>query len=96
MDQVLAALHHGNPRRLPLTLAFARVAGEVTLCCRFPDSLRAIIEGQLYAQYPDAKLTLLPDGTLDPNAEQDTCRALQLDWKLDHLYSHLKQLAGEP
>ncbi len=75
MDQVLAALHHGNPRRLPVTLAFARVAGEVTLCCRFPDSLRAIIEGQLYAQYPDAKLTVLPDGTLDPNADRDTWTA---------------------
>lgn len=65
MDQVLAALHQGNPRRLPVTLAVTRHAGEVTLCCRFPAEMRGLIEGQLYAQYPDAKITPLPDDVLD-------------------------------
>jgi hypothetical protein len=75
MDQALAALHHGNVRRLPITLAFARVTGEVTLCCRFPDSLRALIEGQLYAQYPDAKITALPDDALTPVPHQEAWTA---------------------
>lgn len=75
MDQVLAALHHGNPRRLPVTLAFARVGAEVTLCCRFPDELHAIVEGQLYAQYPDAKLTVMPDDTMAPTGDAATWTA---------------------
>jgi hypothetical protein len=66
MDQALAAFHHGNPRRLPVTLALARVAGEVSLCCGFSAPLRAVIEGQLYAQYPDASLDVIPAHALDP------------------------------
>lgn len=64
-EQFLAAVHLGNVDRLPLTLAFARHAGEVTLCCRHAPALRGLIEGQLYAQYPDARLRPLPEETLD-------------------------------
>ena len=66
MDQVLAAIHQGDARRIPITLAVIRQAGEVTLCCRFPKELRGLIEGQLYAQYPDVKITPLSDDALDP------------------------------
>lgn len=65
MDQVLAALHHGNHHRLLSTFAFARVAGEVFLCCKTEDTLRAILHGQLYAHYPDARITDLPEESLE-------------------------------
>ena len=56
MDQALAALHQANNRGLAVTLEFRRQNGEVTLACRFPEKLRAVIEGQLYAQYPDCRI----------------------------------------
>ena len=68
MDQVLAALHQGNAHRVPVTLAVIRHAGEVTLCCRFPAEVQGLLEGQLYAQYPEAKIAELSDDGLDPPA----------------------------
>src|SRR5262245_23948169 len=59
MDQVFAALHAAQS--LPIRLLLLRVQGEVTLALDFPPSLRASIEGQLYAQYPDAKLVSLAE-----------------------------------
>src|SRR4051794_5276946 len=47
MEQALAAIHQANPERLPLTLAFRRYEGHVTLACDCPDDLRAVVEGQL-------------------------------------------------
>src|SRR5205823_11380383 len=38
----------------------------VTLFCRFPGELRALVEGQLYAQYPDCRLEHVADTALDP------------------------------
>lgn len=57
MDQVLAAVHQGNPRKLPVTLLVLRHAGEVTLALDFPEELRGSIEGQLYAHYPETKIS---------------------------------------
>ena len=71
MDQVLAAIHQGNSQHLPVTLAVARHLGEVVLCWKFPSELRGLVEGQLYAQYPDVKITPLPDDALDPLATTD-------------------------
>ena len=65
MDQVLAAVHQGNPRKAPITLLILRHAGEVTLALEFPDDLRGSIEGQFYAHYPEAKISgLAPEATL--------------------------------
>ena len=71
MDQVLAAVHQGNSRRLPITLAMMRYAGEVTLCSQFSAELEKLFEGQVYAQYPDAKLIAMPDDALDVSAEAE-------------------------
>src|SRR5581483_8634439 len=65
-EQALAALHQGNPRRLPLSLEIARHGDAVTLFCRFPEELRSLIEGQVYAQYPECRLEHLPESALDP------------------------------
>src|ERR1700730_1655172 len=56
MEQVLAAIHQANAGRLPIDLEFRRHAGNVTLACSLPDELRAVVETQLFAAYPDAAL----------------------------------------
>src|SRR4051812_10341900 len=66
MDQALAAIHQGNPHRLPLSVELARHGDTVALFCRFPEELRAVVEGQLYAQYPDARIEPVPEEALAP------------------------------
>ena len=56
MDQALAAIHQANPDRHALTLGFCRQEGHVGLWCECPDELRAIVVGQLYAQYPECRI----------------------------------------
>jgi hypothetical protein len=65
MDQAFAAIHQGNPGRLPVSFEFAWRDGTVTLFCRFPPELRTVVEGQLYAQYPDCKIERLGDEALN-------------------------------
>src|SRR5438034_9112299 len=69
MEQALAAIHQANPRRLPMALEFRRHTGEVTLACRFPEELRAAVEGQLFAQYPDCQILPLPADSQEPSPE---------------------------
>src|SRR5687768_6294982 len=61
MEQALRAIHQANPSRLPLTLELCRHANEVTLAGSYPDALGAIVESQLYAQYPDARMLAVKD-----------------------------------
>ena len=75
MDQVLAAMHQGNPGHLSVTLLILRHAGEVTLALEFPDELRGSIEGQLYAHYPEAKITGLTPDAIRPQAGTTTWTA---------------------
>ena len=72
MDQALAAIQQGNPDQLAVGFELAWHAGTVTLYCRFPPELRAIVEGQLYAQYPDCKIERLSDDALDADAGEST------------------------
>ena len=69
MEQALAAIHQANPSRLPMALEIRRHAGEVTLACRFPEELRAAVEGQLFAQYPDCQIVALPCETQKADRE---------------------------
>ena len=79
MNQVLAAIHQGNPGTLPVTLAILRHQGEATLALEFPDELRASIEGQLYAHYPEARLIAIPAEAIMPPLGMTTWTAeLQL------------------
>src|SRR5207302_10795184 len=66
-EQVLAALHQGNLRDLPISLEIARHGDGVTLFCRFPEELRSLVQGQLYAQYPECRLEHVSDTALDPS-----------------------------
>jgi hypothetical protein len=75
MDQVLAAVHQGNSRKLPITLLILRHAGEVTLALDFPEELRGSIEGQLYAHYPEAKISGLAPEAILPTAGMTTWTA---------------------
>lgn len=68
MDQVLAGIHQGNRRSLPVTLGFGRHRGEVTLTCHFPEELEQLVEAQLYAHYPEANIAPLPEDTFLPPA----------------------------
>jgi len=70
MDQALAAIHQANPSRLPVSLEFGRHRESVGLYCRFSHQLRAVVEGQLFAQYPDCKIERVPDDALSPRDGQ--------------------------
>src|SRR5437879_493497 len=79
IEQALAAIHQANPDRLPITLEFRRHAGNVTLACSVPDELRAVVETQFFAAYPDAVLEEI--ATNDPPPPDDQV------WEL-HLHLH--------
>jgi hypothetical protein len=72
MDQVLAAVHQANPRRLPIHLEVCQIDCQVTLSCRFPDELRTVIASQLYAQYPECDIRLIPDEARVPDPSRQT------------------------
>src|SRR5438128_2310411 len=59
MDQALAAVHQGNSRRLPFRLEMCIHRGEVILGCDVPEELQAIVSGQLYAAYPEARFEVM-------------------------------------
>ena len=65
-EQALAALHQGNPQRLPVTLVLTRHQGQAGLFLRCPDSLRALVAGQLYAAYPTSDLDRLAEDAFAP------------------------------
>jgi hypothetical protein len=61
MDQALAAIHQANPERRSLTLGFCRQSGQVSLVCECPEELRAVVAGQMYAQYPECHIVPLAE-----------------------------------
>ena len=53
MDQAFAVIHQANPHRLPLSLELGRDRETLSFSRPLPSRGRgAIVEGQLYAQYP--------------------------------------------
>lgn len=65
-EQALAAIHQGNSRRHAVTLMLASRAGAAGLFIRCPTRMRALVEGQLFAHYPDLAVDRLADDALDP------------------------------
>ena len=82
MDQALAALHQANRKRLPVTLEFRRHQSEVALACRFPRDLRAVIETQLYAQYPECRIDSIAEETTGSGASRTWTLSLHLHHQL--------------
>jgi hypothetical protein len=68
MEQALAALRQGNPGKLPLSLLFLRHGNAVTIGCRCPFELSALLRSQLYAQYPDCRIEELSEEELRATA----------------------------
>lgn len=66
MEQVLAAIHQANPRRLPVTLSYASYRATVRLLCAVPSHLASVALAHLGAHYPDATIERLDDTTLTP------------------------------
>lgn len=64
-EQALAAIHQANPNRQPLTLLIADHDQQAGVYIRHPPDLKAVIEGQLAAQYPHAKQERLPDAVFE-------------------------------
>jgi hypothetical protein len=56
MEQALAAIHQANPHHEAITLEFVRFGPSVGLAIDYPASLKAIVEGQLAAHYPECRL----------------------------------------
>ena len=56
MEQVLAALHQGNPQRLPDMLSLIRSGPTVGLACDAPQELQPLVTGQLLAHDPTARV----------------------------------------
>lgn len=61
MEQALSAIHQGNTSRLPMRLLATSYAGNVGLFLQFPARLKSLVESQLFAQYPEAALDMLPN-----------------------------------
>ncbi|MBI3464571.1 MAG: hypothetical protein HY000_16185, partial [Planctomycetes bacterium] len=72
MEQAFAAIHQGNPRRLAVSFEFAWRNGNVGLFCCFPPELRAVVEGQVYAQYPDCKIEPIQENASTPRTPEST------------------------
>jgi TraM recognition site of TraD and TraG/Helicase HerA, central domain len=77
-EHALAAVHQGNPHRLPFTLGMIRRGQETVLSCVCPAQLSPIIEGQLFAQYPDARIDQVADDPPLPDGYSCWTRILVL------------------
>jgi hypothetical protein len=74
-EHAFAAIRQANARRLPLRLVFGTHAGSVGLFIVGPSILRAPVESQFYANYPDCTLDEVPTDALDVPGEHATAHA---------------------
>lgn len=55
-SQGLIAILQSNPRRLPISFGFERTDHQTRLTIDYPPELRAVVESQFYAAYPEARI----------------------------------------
>ncbi len=77
MEQVLRTLHAANPERLPISLSLERRGVRTMLLADVPTPLEAVFQSQLYAAYPDVKITPMED------APSPSKQAVHLTLRLD-------------
>ena len=63
-EHAFSVIHQANPHRLPISLDIGRDRDSLSLSLSFPHELKAIVEGQLFAQYPDARILPMPEEAL--------------------------------
>lgn len=61
MEKALAALHQALRPGQTLSLQYAQRAGQLGLAIRFPEALKYSVLGPLLANYPKAKVEMVPD-----------------------------------
>lgn len=66
MEHAFATLHQANRKRIPLALEYAHHGGHAGLYVRCPGSLKTPVRNALFGNYPDCRLTPLPENALDP------------------------------
>ena len=64
MNEALDVLHQANPHRHPIRFEIGRRGDSLSLALSFPPELRSVVETQLFAQYPDAKIEPSPEEPL--------------------------------
>ncbi len=77
MQEVLAAFHQANRRRVLITLEYGYLDGRVGLFCCVPDHLAPLLSGPLKAKYPNCTLAVVDHGEAPQRdaAFSDICSA---------------------
>ncbi|MDD4319386.1 MAG: type IV secretion system DNA-binding domain-containing protein [Candidatus Peribacteraceae bacterium] len=65
MESVLSAIHSIRKGYGPVSFEVATCEGKIALYVRSSERAAALVESQLYAQYPDAEIEQIPSQTLD-------------------------------
>jgi hypothetical protein len=85
MEVVLAAVHSLRGRDARVSLEIGVSEGKISLFVRSTRRASALIESQLYAQYPDAEIDEVPSTLLDPG-EGETVTVADLGFTAPEVY----------
>src|SRR3989344_9338238 len=69
MEQAFAALH--SLRKHTISLEIGNLDEKIAFFARGPKNIAPIVEGQIYAQYPDIDVAEISPDALDPNEEEE-------------------------
>lgn len=74
-SQGLTAILQSNPRGLPISFGFERTGRQTRLTIDYPPELRAVVESQLYAAYPEAQIEPCDEVAVEEDKGQHTWSA---------------------